>query len=454
MNQNRSNHLHDHDYVKVIFVNPQQNMSPLPEILDANVQVDNVNNDRKSPTNSAAVAVIADAENAVSVITVTGNPVAVNPVNVPVDNQAASSSSQQIDSATHKIIVKGNLKKLINMLIIRLVKENNEVKEILDIMRSKVSKVDYSRWLSLAYILALVHPYKKEIPISDRFPGTNSMIRAIRVLMGPRGIAHGWSGELPDMFSEFQIKNHIHCVWPKRWAPKSDSEGDSSFRSDSSGQCETANCGNWSTGPCGVSNSRLPVTGATSLSDTSSCLSHDISPESRMEIYSEKSDREPTQVRLLKRLDNFFSQKKYERLRRREVRRERRLEREKHNPDRRITDAAYDQEAKRAVFSAAEKLKKTLESTEHLEVKEETIEKTMRKDYRSGQRNKILSPPKLYNLSCRNTCPLFRLRTAIGKQICNTWTRLYGKYIEDAGDKMSFHCWVTPVRWVKQIGPK
>lgn len=436
MNQQpRSQNIHDDDSnEQVVHLNPQSTSS------ESNGQIDIIDCDQKSPMNISG-GILSDCDDDIS------------------------NDSGRIDYADHQNIVKGNLSQSIDTIINTLVNKNAEVASIIDKTRAKLSHEEYDKWLSLTYMLASVHPYKNETRISPIYPGTNTVIRAIRMMLGPRGMVHGWAGILPDLKSEIQIKENIHCVWPERWAPHSDSEGNSSFRSDSSGQCFNSAGENWSSGPRGVASGRLPVSGLTSVSNTSSCLSEDSLPESRLDIYPTKDYRKPEQIRLLKRLDNYLTQSKHERHQRREIRRTRRIERSRHDHQRRLTEPAYDLEVKRAVFLAADRLKRDCQIQDHMEAEEQKAESESRKEFRAARRNYLHSPrsanerpplkthPSPFHTLCNANCPLFRLRTAIGKQVCDTWTKLYGKYIEKAGE-MAFHCWVTPIRWVKQDGPK
>ncbi|VVC34825.1 Hypothetical protein CINCED_3A019026 [Cinara cedri] len=448
---------------EVVRLYPSGSVSSFSEILDNNIQMDTMDSDQIAPISGGAPSENDETFHS------SNNLNDLNNLNLDLNVLNSSSSSDSSDNSSHhnpvknpvrQNIVQGNLSEFIESLIDTLVSENTEIATIIDMIRKKLSREEYIKWLSLTYMLASVHPYKNEARISPIFPGTNTFVRAIRMVLGPRGMVHGWTGKLPDLNREIQIDENINCVWPKRWAPHSDSDGNSSFRSDSSGEECFANRSGaaWCNGPRGVADGRLPITETTMVSETSSCLSEDSMPESRLDIYPLKGCRSPDQVQKLKRLDNYLQQSNHERIHRREIRRARRIQRSRYDHQRRLMDPAYDLEVKRAVIIEADRIRHEREALDKKAAEEKIIQSNFRKKYRESRRNRFKpqnSPKKPIPTShlCESFCPIFDLRTAIGIQVCETWTKLYGRFIETAEEPMTFHCWVTPVRWVKQEGP-
>lgn len=197
-------------------------------------------------------------------------------------------------------------------------KDDPEVVSAIHRLRTTQPPEESSTWMLLVLMMASLHPTATDILESNRpetLPRISSIRRAMRMIVGLRGVAHGWGGTMPAIAYEIQRSGSKQYVFPERWAPDVDSDGDSSYRSDS----PTPD----GSGPLGVVAGQQPVSGSTSFSDTS----EDDVPGGRLSMFLGGGPTDPAERKLMTRFDKFLTQSNRERRKRRTVRRTRRLAR-------------------------------------------------------------------------------------------------------------------------------
>lgn len=248
-----------------------------------------------------------------------------------------------------------------------------------------------STWLLMALMLASLHPTADDVLERNgtgTLPGYRSIRRAMAMMVGPRGAVHGWSGQIPAIADEVQRQGTTNFVFPKRWAPDLDSDGDSSFRSDSPTQDVS--------GPRGVDPSQPPASGMTSDSDDPP---EDEVQGGRMFVGGGPTDF--NEKKLVERFDKFLTRSNRERRGRRTARRSRRM---------------------------ADLLSGT---TQYLENPRAADQKRHERIIQFGDE--------------------------LNNEIRNIWFRYYGQQpipVRNGMSEMKLVCWMTPVRWIAQKGPK
>lgn len=212
------------------------------------------------------------------------------------------------------------------------------------------SPEDTFNWLLMVWIMALLNRPESDndrstIGLSwvEVMPSLLSLSRAEKMLTGPRGFAHGWTGTVPDMTPYLLRPEGEQLVyqWPRRWAADTDTNGSSSYCSDSSGRGDS----DLDMGPAGVVPGSLPATGLTTDSES------DMDDEIFHRNVDIGWDRN---VQNLTRFDKYMTRANELRRHRRSVRRARRWVRNNYNPARRNTETVYELQAKRAESLASQ----------------------------------------------------------------------------------------------------
>ncbi|XP_025197481.1 uncharacterized protein LOC112596205 [Melanaphis sacchari] len=316
-------------------------------------------------------------------------------------------------------------------------------------LRDTLSSQDSYNWILLLVIIATMHPYPNDPFVIRSSPGKLSIKRAARMLVGPRGIVHGWAGNIPNIINALQQHGDISSfLWSHECTIDSETDGSSSYDSDSVGYESDS----WKSGPRGVAQGRPPVTGMSSLSDTSSGANSD---EELVRSMSMMGNPDNADFRL-KRFKGYMKRSATERRERRAMRRARRDMRKNYNWERRLKDSAYDMEARRAEILAAEGLRNESRSQELLNAER----KTERVLHWCRSQQAVLAgidgelAPSEQTMDCR----LKELRQSLCDQVSQTWKQFYGdqttaKMTPEEIDEMVFYCWVTPIRWIRQTGP-
>lgn len=213
------------------------------------------------------------------------------------------------------------------------------------------SPEDTFNWLLMVWNMALLNRHildndrlERMTSWSEAMPRALSFGRAVKMLTGPRGLAHGWTGEVPDLtpclLRPESDSKELTFHWPRRWAADTDTDGSSSYNSASPG------CGDsdLDSGPAGVAPGNLPATGFTTGSES----------DSEDEIFHGREDIGwDRNVQNLTRFDKYMTRANELRRHRRSVRRARRWVRDQYSSERRTTETMYELQAKRAELLAS-----------------------------------------------------------------------------------------------------
>lgn len=347
-----------------------------------------------------------------------------------------------------------NTSAVLNERILRmghLIINDQETMDAIQRLRDTLSAQDSYNWILLIVIIATMHPHPNDQPMVRFNPGRLSINRAARMLVGSRGIVHGWSGDMPNIINALQQHSDISpFIWSYECSIDVETDGDSSFDSDSAGY----ESGSWKSGPRGVARGRPPVTGISSLSETSSVMTSDDDVEHQTNTVGNPDDEDGSFR--LKRFKGYMKRSAIERRERRAMRRARRETRKHYDWQRRLEDPAYDMEARRAEVLAAESRRNESRAQEMLNAERKT-ERVLhwcqtQQGIVGGMENQLSPTDELVE------CRLKNLRQSLCEQISNTWEQFYGdKTASEAAfeeiDQLVFYCWMTPVRCIRQTGP-
>lgn len=329
----------------------------------------------------------------------------------------------------------------------RVIIDDHETVGALQRLRDTLSAHNSNNWIFLILIIATMNPHPNEQPIMIRCdPGRLSINRAASMLIGPRGLVHGWSGDMPNIINALQQHFELSkFIWSHECAIDSETDGESSFDSDSVGY-ETSS---FKSGPRGVALGRPPVTGMSSLSEGSSVIT------SNDDFMSDVDDMNGSFR--LKRFKDYMRRSAIERRERRAMRRARRETRSHYDWQRRLEDPAYDMEARRAEVLAAESCRNESRAQELLNAERKT-ERVLH--WCQAQQGIVAGMDSL--LSPSNELADYRLkdlRLSLREQVSHTWSQFYGdqtaaEATPEEREQLVFYCWMTPVRWIRQTGPK
>lgn len=318
-------------------------------------------------------------------------------------------------------------------------------------------------WGLLVMMMASLHPVQSDkdhsIAIGQVFndkyglspPGFLSIRRAGTMLIGRRGIVHGWGAPMPDIKREILREIPLKYVYPPEWGPNSDTDGYSSYQSDSPG-IDYEDSNDEFSGPRGVVPSRPPVTGLSSVSASS-----DSDESGNLSMFSGGGPSTPEKRTLFLKFVKYLKKSNQERRDRRSIRRARRLERRKYDTQRRLAEPVFDMEAKRAEALASEKTRNEIRQRQQNRARDlefRNLKRTISND------DEFINSANVYTNTVateRQNIFLQKIRT----RIFNKWIKqadcriikLQDK-LEDDEKEMKFLCWMTPVHWVKQTGPK
>lgn len=319
--------------------------------------------------------------------------------------------------------------------------------------RSTLPPNDIGNWLFIALMMATVHPHpldkKQSRTVDEVPPGFFSVERATRMIFGRRGLIHGWSGEVPDIRRELLVQRRKWYICPRSWAPASNTDGGSSYCSHSSGRLDS----DAESGPRGVSRNRVPATGMSDCSNTSSCLSgHE--PVSRLSVFESGGPEDENERKKMKRFFSYMARSNRERRERRDVRRSRRRIRANKSMD--YNDSEFPANQKAELVASFVRVYQNHQY--QLEAHNKMVRK-WRRDFHQYINKCSTNESKVEEESheIRNYAKFRfkRLRLALREQVSKKWLR----FCDPRNDlvktaRMKFHCWMTPVRWIKQSGPK
>jgi len=329
-----------------------------------------------------------------------------------------------------------------------LIINDQETVDAIKMLWNTMSTQDSYNWILLIVIIATMHPHPNDQPMVQFNPGRLSINRAARMLVGRRGIVHGWAGKMPNIINALQqYRDFTPFIWSYECAIDAETDGDSSFDSDSVGY----ESGSWKSGPRGVARGRPPVTGMSSLSEASSDEDH----VHQVDMMNNPDDANG--CFRLKRFKGYMKRSAIERRERRVMRRARRETRNHYDWQRRLNEPAYDMEARRAEVLAAEGLRNESRAQELLNAERKT-ERVLhwcqtQQSIMAGMNSQLAPSEELME------CRLRDFRQSLCEQISQTWERFYGnqktaKSTSEGTDQLVFCCWMTPVRWIRQTGPK
>lgn len=345
---------------------------------------------------------------------------------------------------------------------------------------SRFNNLDVHNWILLVIAAAdqLQHPLDDPTKPRDPLgpPPKHALYQAARILIGPRGMVHGWSNRVPNF--DTMINSTVRgtwIVWPPRWAVQSDTDGNSSYRSDSPGRASDTDA---RSGPRGVVPGCQPVTGDTTDSDTSSYLSDDPKPPSRLDVYLGCKFVPGSTVSRLKRFDRYVETWHRERRERRAVRRTRRWVRQNMfaGESRAADHPLYAMHTRRAEQLTAQRTRAYIEQCNKDLRRRRARERKRRKkrrrskhDRRLRQRRGYSSSTYIINVDADQPSSQQRVRRYVKElrdQVASTWRRFYGNNLSEQpqtdfepdskkdGSAKKMECWITPVRWIQQQGPK
>jgi len=318
-------------------------------------------------------------------------------------------------------------------------------------LKNTLSSSDTNNWILLIVIIATMNPHPNDTSVAPCNPGRLSIKQATHMLVGPRGIVHGWGGTMPNIVNALVKYGNISSfLWSNKCTIDAGTDGNSSYDSDSVNY-ETSSL---KSGPRGVAAGRPPVTGMSSLSETSSVKTSDNDLIHELNTTGNPDDADGC-FRLM-RFKAYMKRSATERRERRAMRRARRETRKKYNCERRQNDPAYDMEARRAEILSAERLRNESRSRELLNAERKT-ERVLQ--WCKSQQAILAGDYPLTPSDERIDRRLKKLRQTLRNEISHTWKLFYedkmiAKASREGIDEMVFHCWMTPIRWIPQNGPK
>lgn len=349
-----------------------------------------------------------------------------------------------------------NIEEVLNeriFLMERVIINDHETVGALQRLRDTLSTHNSNSWIFLIILIAMMNPHPNEQFTMVQFnPGRLSINRVANMLIGPRGLVHGWSGDMPNIINALQ--QHLDFskfIWSNECSIDSETDGESSFDSDSVGY-ETSS---FKSGPRGVARGRPPVTGVSSLSEWSSMITSNNDFVHQVDTASDVDDVDESVK--LKRFEGYMRRSAIERRKRRAIRRARRETRNHYDWQRRLEDPAYDMEARRAEVLAAESCRNESRAQELLNA-ERKAERVLQ--WCQAQQGIVAGMDSL--LSPSNELAdywLKDLRRSLREQVSHTWSQFYGDQTAaeatlEEREQLVFYCWMTPVRWIRQTGPK
>lgn len=335
----------------------------------------------------------------------------------------------------------------VNSLVIALNKDTKTA-HLLDLMRlTQKDPGDVYNWLLLVLFMAKQIPHPADPVVTSRKfsqPGELALRRSARMLIGDRGAVHGWSTCPPDF--DMYLSRFGRLEIPYRWAPHENTDGDSEFDSDSSGHGANTD----GSGPRGVKPNYPAVTGWTSDSETD-----DDEPVGQMDEH-----------KLMKRFDRYLADHNRERRQRRSVRAARRWIREKYDKEERLKSPMFNLEAKRAEALAAEKVRREIKNVERINAEKQAVDRLERKQRHQNENTSDTKNYPTHGYHDFHTTDkvlansrIQKFRAELCEQVKCTWSQYYGNRSKtnNPSQKDNDHqleCFMTPVRWIQQQGPK
>lgn len=353
--------------------------------------------------------------------------------------------------------------KMVVMPIKRMEKmlDNNPVMvKVMDNCRSTLTSNDVSNLLLITLMMATMHPHPlKKIDNDDEIPlGYLSFEWVVRMILGTCGFIHGWKGPVSDIVRELLRSWRKLYICPCNWALPTDIDRCGLFCSDSSRFGSDVK-----SGPCGVNRNSIRVTELSDCSETSSCVENEKdNHNSRLNVFESGCPVDNNDFQSMKRFFSFLEYSNSQRRESRSVQRVRCKIREDyiHN----YTNPSLCIIAKHNEKNTATMGRNKQNQNKRMEAHNRKIRKWQRDIYRLSVNNtprnleQVEKKEDLYpELGLREN-PAFhfkKLRLVLRKQVSKKWLQFCdsGKNLEET-NQMQFHCWMTPVRWIKQSGPK
>lgn len=330
----------------------------------------------------------------------------------------------------------------------RLLKEDISLKDSLSALRaSRPNHIDGHNWLILIIAAADQWPHPCDDPTESRDPldppPRYALHRAAHMLIGSCGLMY----DSIDLALNFISSD----AWPAERTAHSGSDSGSSHRPDLPGHAPDTDI---RSEPRGVESGCLLMTGDMTDSDTSSNVSDDPKPDSQLDVYMRTTFEAGSTLKWLKRFDQYVKAWRRECEERRIVRRTQRWIYENvFTDDSRSTDhSSYVVHTRRAMRGSADKRKG--------KKREKRLQRRSR-GYSSSTYvvNTDADPPSSQQ---RVEQYVKELR----HQLVSSWKRFYGKNrskkpqtdpepkSKKNGSAQKLECWITPVRWIQQKGPK
>lgn len=316
------------------------------------------------------------------------------------------------------------------------VRDDEGAAALLRRMRADLNYHDSFNWSLVVVMTAMLHPHPNDYAALSaqldhgQLPGPDSVRRAVRLVLGPHGLASGWTRSMPNVaYMMLMADGHV----PRHWCPDQDSDGGSSYDSDSPGD-EVVVGDEW----------------MARVSDSSSYSSDDEpEPNRRLHVLKPQYGLLQTERKHLKDFDAYASFIHVCRRGRCKIRRTRRDTRLCFCPQRRKRDPCYDEEAKIAETMAAERAHEQL-------VDGWLANRTKAKRACKKFRDKRVSDAWKSHATEHPIAELTRqrfdeFRNKLSEQVFTSWKRYYSSSIDEP---LHLRCWMSPVRWVQQTGPK
>lgn len=320
---------------------------------------------------------------------------------------------------------------------------------------------DTANWKMMAVMSAMLHPHPDDHgtvrdPLDyGRLPGPSSARRAVRVVLGPHGVAQAWTrGPVPNV-AYVMLTAGRDVPW--HWCPDPGSDGDSSYNSDSPGEGGGDGAAEWM--------ATAAATAAATGRDSSYCSNSDcnksstsISSSSSSTTNSDSDDWPGRDLQLSRRecrklmaFDTFVRSFHRDRRTRRAIRRARREVRAHLDPERLQHEPGYDQTARQAEMIASGCAWQVCEDQR---LGDRNRSKYAHKRWGHGRHltttnRKLQAIEQLAAELAQNRFNEFRLQ--LGGQVFSAWQRHYGHLVDSP---LHLRCWISPVRWVQQTGPK
>lgn len=343
--------------------------------------------------------------------------------------------------------------------LVNTTERNSDVDRALFEIYQKVggSEENVYAWLYLTGVLAKVLPHPCDPPSDIRSgPGFHAFDRAVSMMLGPRGLMHGWSGETPNTHFVSECLAHGGESFLRRlWNFNVDTDGESSYHSDSPTYSDSPDHADSDWHELLCPDAQYPQTrSALSDGDTLKIPSSGMRVEACLNMVGID---DPEVRQNVKRFSIYLARSNRARRVRRSLRRQRRLPRMISPSPSYDPEQAYLLEFKREEILKSERIQSQInlmnfcdDSNGQLKFgKKMTVDKPTSFSIR-------LPPIRLQDGILHKEVALMRvhaLRDFLKFDIIHSWLQFYGNERGlDASEELN--CWVTPIRFIRQNGPK